>query len=147
VTTTAGGRGVVWVHPTETINAVKTVVEDWVSISPQEQRIAFNGNIVEDSLPLSECDIADGSNLFLLNRLRLRKPVIYLFSPTPFMANVRVSLVPAWTFHVTYPAAPVERGIVKNGQSVAWDVDLQDNASLYDKRTKTEVSYLFWEAM
>ncbi|PBK61361.1 hypothetical protein ARMSODRAFT_847020, partial [Armillaria solidipes] len=72
------------------------------------------------------------------------KPVLYLFSPLPIDALVRVSLVKAWSFSVVYPDGPITAS--KFGpESITWDVKTHDDHTLTDMSTGTRVSYLFWE--
>ncbi|PBK81571.1 hypothetical protein ARMGADRAFT_1048796 [Armillaria gallica] len=71
------------------------------------------------------------------------KPVVYLFSPLPIDALVRLSLIKAWSFSVIYPDAPVTDSAF--GQSITWNVKTHDDDTLTDMSTGTRVSYLFWE--
>ncbi|KAH7102912.1 ubiquitin-domain-containing protein [Auriculariales sp. MPI-PUGE-AT-0066] len=75
--------------------------------------------------------------------IRLRKPVIYLHSPTLLKATVSLSLSMAWSFSLLYPVAPI---VFKGGcDHTSWTVDVRTDGTLYDTRTDTEVAYLYWE--
>lgn len=74
---------------------------------------------------------------------RLRKPVIYLYSPADIDVSVHLSLSPEWRFSVIYPVVnPKQNG----GEHIEWNVRTHQDGNLTEKNTELEVSYLFWEA-
>ncbi|KLO11502.1 hypothetical protein SCHPADRAFT_905931 [Schizopora paradoxa] len=81
------------------------------------------------------------------------KPVIYLFPPKLLEnVNIKLSLVPSWSFSVLYPPVPISSDAHRedhNGetQTVAWDVSAAPDGTLRDKSSNLSVSYLFWEAL
>jgi len=66
------------------------------------------------------------------------------------LVDVRLSLVPSWSFSALYPSPPIEStrllGRAGNSQSVSWTVSAMPDGTLTDKETNLEVTYLFWEA-
>lgn len=64
--------------------------------------------------------------------------------------NVRLSLVPSWSFSALYPSTPIQSTRQKrcegDAQTVSWAVSAKPNGTLTDKASNLEVSYLFWEA-
>ncbi|KAK0488290.1 hypothetical protein EDD18DRAFT_1335078 [Armillaria luteobubalina] len=123
------------------------------------QLLTYHGQSLKDDSKLSEYGISDKATVYLqlqqnepvvipgsvpiVGGRRMRKPVIYLFSPRPIHVTVRVSLVYSWAFNAVYPSVPIKDTEI--GQSIVWDVDTHEDHSL-TTTTGTRVSYLFWEA-
>ena len=85
-----------------------------------------------------------------LGEVKVRKPVIYLYPPTPISVNVRLALASTWKFSAIYPLVPVKRSESNSippieGETIAWDVFAQPNGTLR-LSDGLEVSYLYWEA-
>ena len=57
-------------QPSDTIKTVKAMIEDELRISPDEQRLVYDGDQLEDSRTLTDCNIHDGSTLELVLRFR-----------------------------------------------------------------------------
>lgn len=53
----------------DTIEIVKTKIQDVASFPPDKQQLYFDGQILADYEELSECDVQDGSLLHLVFRL------------------------------------------------------------------------------
>lgn len=79
---------------------------------------------------------------------RLRKPVIYVWTPEPQEVEVDVALVPQWKFSVVYPISSITPAKVAGGegQRTSWRIKTRNDGTLLDKATGLEVSCLFWEA-
>ena len=78
--------------------------------------------------------------------MRVRKPVIYLFSPHPVEASVDLSLVRQWSFSAIYPVAPIRSGKAGMGDSVSWRVQIHPEGHLTELSTGLDVAYLYWES-
>ncbi|KAK0184727.1 hypothetical protein F5146DRAFT_1144831 [Armillaria mellea] len=72
------------------------------------------------------------------------KPVIYLFTPQPMGAVVRLSIIKSWSFSAVYPGIPIKYS--ESGQSMEWNVNTHEDDTMTDLATGTRVSCLFWEA-
>ncbi|KAG2079242.1 hypothetical protein BDR04DRAFT_1063848 [Suillus decipiens] len=74
--------------------------------------------------------------------IRVKKPVIYVYSPSDIDVSVKLSLIPEWTLSVIYPIVTTE----DHGQRLEWNVRTHQDGSLTEHNSGLEVSYLFWEA-
>ncbi|KAG7087635.1 hypothetical protein E1B28_013583 [Marasmius oreades] len=79
--------------------------------------------------------------------LLMGKPVIYLFSPLEREVRVRLGLAPQWSISALYPVVPINQTPGgKVHQTVEWIARTQQDGTLTETSTGTEVAYLFWEA-
>ncbi|KAG6917025.1 hypothetical protein DXG01_004151 [Tephrocybe rancida] len=78
-------------------------------------------------------------------RPALRKPVIYVFSPTEIDVSVSVTLDKDMEFTAVYPIVPVKK-LQPQGEKIQWDVHTGSNGMLVERETGLELTSLFWEA-
>lgn len=134
---------------TDTVATLKLKISDKEGIAPDQQRLIASGKQLEDDNTLDFYGIGHETVVHLV--LRLRKPVIYLLPPTELDATVDLRLAPTMRFDTLYPTAqPVKikstdgKGVC---EAVQWKVHARPDGILYDERTQTHVSYLYWEAL
>ncbi|TFK53742.1 hypothetical protein OE88DRAFT_1276408 [Heliocybe sulcata] len=111
-----------------------------------ELRLIYKGHVLSDAATPYSAGMSSGDHVDALLRRRVRKPVIYLFSPVERKATVSVSLIPEWSFSIIYPIVPIEEASGKALQQVQWEVLVHKKGSLTETTTGLDVAYLFWEA-
>jgi len=73
----------------------------------------------------------------------VRKPVIYLYSPSDIDVLVKLSLTPEWRFLAIYPVVITKQ---ERGEHIEWNVRTHQDGNLTENNADLDVSYLFWEA-
>jgi hypothetical protein len=58
------------VEPSDTIEAVKGVLQNHIGLSPDDQRLIFNGKTLEDGRMLADYNIPDNATIYLVERPR-----------------------------------------------------------------------------
>ncbi|KAG6840619.1 hypothetical protein C0991_005518 [Blastosporella zonata] len=76
---------------------------------------------------------------------RLKKPVIYVFSPVEIDVSIYVTLDKDMKFTAVYPIVPVQK-LHPQGEKILWDVHTGSDGTLVERETGLELSSLFWEA-
>jgi len=120
-------------------------------VCSDDYRATYDGRRVVGCETLLDMGVEDGDEIDLTPVQVGGKPVIYLYPPIPLSeVNVRLSLVPSWSFSALYPSTPIQSTRQKrcegDAQTVSWAVSAKPNGTLTDKASNLEVSYLFWEA-
>ncbi|KAG1838518.1 hypothetical protein DFJ58DRAFT_124665 [Suillus subalutaceus] len=116
------------------------------SLTPIEVALSF-GVMMDAERSIGSYDIKDGDCINLRfyrprNRILVKKPVIYLYSPFDIDASIKLSLLPEWSLSVIYPI--VTAG--DHGHRLEWNVHTHQDGSLTERNSGLDVSYLFWEA-
>jgi hypothetical protein len=91
---------------------------------------------------LRSYNIEDGDSINLPPRPLVKKPIIYLYSPSDIDVSVKLSLIPEWTLSVIYPVVATK----DHGQHIEWNVRTHRDGSLTEYKSGLDVAYLFWEA-
>lgn len=69
------------------------------------------------------------------------KPVVYLFSPEPLEASVKLSLVPKWNLSAIYTIVPIKLKTRLSNEEVSWRVRVHPNGErLTELSTKLDVA-------
>jgi ubiquitin len=135
----------------DTIGGIRAKIQDKEGIPPNQQILVFAGQDLRDEPTVADYGIPNEAVVYLILKLRGGKPVIYLFPPAPMSEiYVQVSLVNTWKFSALYPPACITSQYFTNqciGQSTTWTVDAKPDGTLFDRGSRREVSYLFWEAL
>ena len=63
------------VEPSDTIEAVKGVLQNHIGLSPDDQRLIFNGKTLEDGRMLADYNIPDNATIYLVERPRRCPPM------------------------------------------------------------------------
>ncbi|PVF97914.1 ubiquitin-domain-containing protein [Serendipita vermifera] len=129
----------------DTVSVLKSRIQDREGIPPDQQRLIYHGDELNENRTMAKCGIEDGSIIDIVLRFRGGKPVIYVLSPVSMDATVSLTLVPEWSFSAIYPVrAPLQ--LPDGSQSIEWKVRTREDGTLVDRDTSTEISYLYWEA-
>ncbi|KAF8061673.1 ubiquitin family protein [Lyophyllum atratum] len=75
----------------------------------------------------------------------MKKPVIYVFSPTDIDVSVAVTLVREMEFTAVYPIVPIQK-LPPGGEKIQWDVHTGADGTLVERETGLALSSLYWEA-
>ncbi|KAG2745021.1 hypothetical protein P692DRAFT_201720876 [Suillus brevipes Sb2] len=97
---------------------------------------------LRDDRSIRSYDIRNGDTIILRVKSFVKKPIIYLYSPSDIDVSVKLSLIPEWSLSVIYPVVTIE----DHGQRLEWNVRTHQDGSLTEHNSGLDVSYLFWEA-
>lgn len=79
------------------------------------------------------------------HRRVLRKPVVYVFSPTEIDVQISLALSPEWSFSAVYPSV-APKVLPRVGEQIQWNVRTRADGTLTETNVGVDVAYLFWEA-
>ncbi|KAG1853277.1 hypothetical protein C8R48DRAFT_343061 [Suillus tomentosus] len=107
-------------------------------------RAIFGRVIMHGDRSIRSYNIEDGDSIDIRvnDFLRVKKPVVYLYSPSDIDVSVKLSLIPEWRLSVIYPVVTTE----DHGRRLEWNVRTHQDGSLTERNSGLNVSYLFWEA-
>jgi hypothetical protein len=74
----------------------------------------------------------------------LRKPIIYIFSPSKIDVSITLTLPLTLHFSALYPTPAIKH--ISGAEQINWTVRTRTDRTLVDRATGLEISYLFWEA-
>jgi len=118
------------------------------SQDPRDFLFTYKGDILNDNETPRSINMDSDSFIGIMPALLGKKPVIYLLSPTPLEASVKLSLAPQWDLSVIYPVVPIKARLNSNSnQEVTWRVKVLPNGDLKELTTGLDVTFLFWEAL
>lgn len=101
----SGNIMTVSVEPSDSVSALKLKIEQWEGTKVREQRLIFAGKQMEDERALSDYNIQDGSNIYMVPRQRKD-------------LNINVNTVTGKTFTVDADATDTIASIKQRIQSV-----------------------------
>ncbi|KAJ7057233.1 ubiquitin-domain-containing protein [Mycena amicta] len=141
-----------YVYPSITIQRIKDDIQQKEGVPCNQKRLIHAGKQLPNHKTLLNYHIDAHSlvHLFVMApgpQAKVGKPVIYLRSPVEMDADIRVGLVRGWSFSAIYPVVPVVRKDANVHEWVDWSVRTGANGCLVDKKSGSQVSYLFWEAL
>jgi len=104
------------VDENSTVLQLKIAIEQTENMTPQQQRLIFQGKPLDDTAALSSCGIADGTSVFLVRAMQVATPVpaqeaaatIPVPAPAPVSAPAPQLPVPA------VPTAPPNNGTISS---------------------------------
>ena len=73
VRTQAGGNITLDVEPTDTIANLKTKIQDKIDVVPEQQKLMYANNVLDDSLTIQYYNIGrtDTIHIFLINKITI----------------------------------------------------------------------------
>ncbi|KAF4610257.1 hypothetical protein D9613_010308 [Agrocybe pediades] len=90
----------------------------------------YDGSVLSPEDTPASKNMENGDQIDVLRRQIRGKPVIYIFSPSPIEASVKLSLAPQWDFSAIYPVVPIEKPIGQaHHQEITWRIRAQPNGS------------------
>lgn len=117
---------------------------------PEDFSLFFDERRLLSAYKLSDFGSAEDlmdSTITVIQEQKGGKPVIYLFPPTLLeTVNVKLSLVPAWTFSALYPLSAITKS-QDGGTATQWTVSASPSGDLVELSSSLKLTYLFWEAI
>ena len=125
------------VEPSDTIETVKKKIEVIEGLKPEQQKLIFASQFLEDNKTLSEYKIKDQSTLHLVIRLRGIKKFIRIFFKTLTGETITLDVEPSDTIEKVKKKIQEKEGIKPEEQRFLFaGIELGDNYTIADYKIK-----------